>query len=241
MYCPALRRSLSGWRTTPFHPQWHAFRHARGFLEQIGARAEGVVLDVGCADRKPAAFLRADARYVGLDHYQTATQWYGTRPDVYGDAGSLPIADQSVDCVLLLDVLEHLREAASGIAEIHRVLKPGGLLVLQVPFLYPIHDAPLDFSRWTTYGLRALVERCNFRVVEDVAVGEPVETAALLSNIALSKTALNWIERRSPAVALVPFLPILVLALNGLSWLFARVSPGDTFMPSAYRLFCRKV
>lgn len=241
MYCPTLRRSLSKWRTTPFHPQWQSFRRARGLLERIGAEAEGVVLDVGCADRKPADVLPAGARYVGLDYYQTATQWYGTRPDVYGDAERLPIADRSVDCVLLLDVLEHLRAPATALGEMHRVLKPGGKMIVQVPFLYPIHDAPLDFSRWTVHGLRALVESGEFRVVEETAIGKPIETAALLANIAMSRTALSWIERRSPAAIFALFLPVLVLTLNCLSWLFARVSPDDGLMPSAYRVCCRKL
>jgi SAM-dependent methyltransferase len=235
MLYSTLRKPLSKLRGTPFHPQWHAFRNEAATREGIASTLGGLIVDVGSAEGKLRWFLPADSRYITLDYYQTATRWYGTRPDVYGDAQALPIANECADCALLLDVLEHLPSPGRCLGEIHRILKPGGKLVLKVPFLYPIHDAPLDFTRWTNHGLRELAWSHGFRIENESALGHPLETAALLTNISMSRTVLNWIEQRNPALVLVLVLPFLVFATNSLSWLFARISPADDMMPRGYR------
>jgi SAM-dependent methyltransferase len=231
----ALRKPLSKLRGTPFHPQWHAFRNEAATLEGIASTLRGLIVDVGSAEGKLRRFLASGIRHIALDYYETATRWYGTRPDVYGDAQALPFADACADCALLLDVLEHLPSPGRCLAEIHRILKPGGKLVLQVPFLYPIHDAPLDFTRWTNHGLRELARTHGFCIEKESALGHPLETAALLTNIAMSGTVLKWIEQRNPASVLALALPFLVFAINSLSWLCGRVSPADDMMPRSYR------
>ncbi len=187
----AVRAMLGFLRKTPLHPQWFAFYREDAFLKNSCADLAGVVLDIGCADAKPRNYLPANASYIGIDYYSTATGWYDTRPDIYADAQSLPLQDGCIDHVLLLDVLEHLPDPQRCLAEIHRVLRPDGTCTLQVPFVYPIHDAPLDFHRWTTHGLQRAAAQHGFGIGTLQAVGHPAETAALNVNIAMSKTVLN--------------------------------------------------
>ena len=59
-------------------------------------------------------YITRNQGYIGLDYYQTATQWYKTKPHVYADAQNLPFADNSIDTVLFLDVMEHLQLPVSG-------------------------------------------------------------------------------------------------------------------------------
>ena len=235
-----LRRLFDGLRKTPLHPQWFAFLRDDRNLRADCAELTGLVLDIGCADQKPRRFLRSGADYVGLDYYDTATGWYGTRPDIFGDAQRLPLQDGSVDHVLLLDVLEHLPLPAACLSDIHRVLKPGGQLIIQVPFMYPLHDAPLDFHRWTRFGLRRAAHNAGFQVSREIAVGHPLETAALVANIASSKSVINWIRGRNPLALLAIVLPFLVLWRNAFAWVMAALSRDDDLMPYAYRMVWTK-
>ena len=236
----SIRKGLSFLKRTPFHPQWHVYRRERKVLAGIGAALSGRVLDIGCAEQRLKPYLNKDTRYIGLDYYVTAEYWYRTRPNIYGDAAELPIRDTSVDCIILMDVLEHLPGPKECLSEIYRVLTPGGLLILQVPFLYPLHDEPLDFTRWTIHGLKSLAGRHGFEIGEETAVGKPLETSALLLNIALSKAVLSWINKRSFWSVFALLLPFLVLGTNIISWILAGFSQQDDLMPYGYRLTCKK-
>jgi len=172
---------------------------------------------------------------VGLDYFDTASNWYKTRPSVFGDAQQLPFSNGAIDHALLLDVLEHIPDPERCLAEIGRVLRPGGTLTIQVPFMYPIHDAPLDFHRWTCFGLRRAAGQAGFEVGQEMAIGHPVETAALGANIAMSRTVLNWISGRNPLLLLGITLPLLVVSINCLAWIMASLSRSEEMMPYSYR------
>ena len=83
-------------------------------------------------------------------------------PDASCFAEGLPFRSGSFDVVLATEVLEHVTDAEAAAEEIRRVLRPGGSLLATVPFIYPVHEAPYDFRRFTHHGLRSLVERHGF-------------------------------------------------------------------------------
>ncbi len=225
---------------TFFHPQWFAHRQEKAFFRLIGSHTGMRVLDIGCSDQRIRRFLPKDSAYIGLDYYSTATQWYGTRPAIYGDAHALPFPDNQFQSVLLLDVLEHLSAPEICIAEIGRVLTAGGNLFLKVPFLYPIHDAPFDFHRWTRFGLIQLAQRHGLQVVSERHIGEPIETAALLSNIAWTKAVLSWVRSGNPLMVLGLFLGPAIVLTNLISALVGKLSAPDQMMPHGYLFILQK-
>ena len=201
---------------------------------------QGKVLDIGCGHKTIKACLGVNAEYIGLDYYQTALAWYGSRPDIYASAESLPLMDGSVHNVLLLDVLEHVPDPAKCLKEINRVLLPGGKLIIQIPFLYPVHDQPLDFHRWTTYGISRMLKKAGFQVTASISTGSPMETAGLLLNVALCKTVINLYNRRNPMFLAALLLPVIVPLINLCSLLISKITPGDNFMPFRYRILAGK-
>ena len=235
-----IKPLLSKLRKTPLHPQWLVFLDEVSGLKEICGELSGLVVDIGCAEAKPRAYLPDGADYLGIDYYATATEWYGTRPDLFADAQRLPLKNNCVDHILLLDVLEHLPAPEQCLAEIHRTLKPGGSLTVQVPFVYPVHDAPLDFHRWTRFGLLNAARKHGYNVVRETILGHPLESAALNTNIALSKTTLNWLGSKNLLGLFVLLLPIAILLINILAWAGARLSKPDPLMPHGYRMVWEK-
>jgi SAM-dependent methyltransferase len=80
----------------------------------------------------------------------------GPEVDVVGDVHHLPFDDASFDGVICSAVLEHVRDPWQVVRELYRVLKPGGLVQIGVPFLYPYHRDPVDYWRFTLEGLKLL-------------------------------------------------------------------------------------
>jgi SAM-dependent methyltransferase len=98
--------------------------------------------------------------------------------DAQFDAHALPFAGASFAVVLCTEVLEHCRQPHQVIAEFHRVLQPGGKLILTTRFLFPIHDTPHDYFRFTKYGLQSLCEAFSqVTIIEEAAT---VETMGVL-------------------------------------------------------------
>ena len=102
----------------------------------------------GFADLRP---LFPGREYVGCDMRQ------GTGVDRIEDLHDLSLADRSVGTAVVIDTLEHVRNPFRAVAELRRVLKPGGLLVVTSVMNYPVHDYPSDYWRFTPEGFRHLL------------------------------------------------------------------------------------
>lgn len=78
------------------------------------------------------------------------------KPEVIGDIHKMPFQDNEFKAILCTEVLEHLYDPKKAIEEMKRILKPGGKLILTTRFMFPIHDAPIDYFRYTEFGLKEL-------------------------------------------------------------------------------------
>lgn len=94
--------------------------------------------------------------------------------DFYADAHELPCADGSIDVVITTAVLEHVLDPARVATEITRVLRVGGLLYSELPFMQQVHEGAYDFTRFTLSGHRRLFNR--FREIEAGMVAGPGTT-----------------------------------------------------------------
>jgi SAM-dependent methyltransferase/uncharacterized protein YbaR (Trm112 family) len=108
----------------------------------VGGATAGVGFD---------AFLAAP----NIDCVDADIAW-GPRTAIICDAHDLPFQNGSFDAVVCQAVLEHVLDPSRVVAEIHRVLAADGLVYSEVPFMYPLHGAPYDFTRFTALGHRRL-------------------------------------------------------------------------------------
>lgn len=115
-------------------------------------------LEVG-AYGKPS-YSRFFTNKIGLDVRE------GPGVDVVASVYELPFEDNTFETVLCMVVMEHLEYPPQAIAEMKRVLKPGGRIIVSVPFLFPIHDSPGDYWRFTKYGLQLLFKDWEIEVLQ---------------------------------------------------------------------------
>ncbi|MBD5635545.1 MAG: methyltransferase domain-containing protein [Candidatus Eremiobacteraeota bacterium] len=99
----------------------------------------------------------------------------------------LPFDDAVFDTIILSDVLEHVPRPEALWNEMHRVLRPGAKLLLNVPFFYWLHEQPHDYARYTCFALKRFAEEAGFEVLHLNSIGGVPE---VLTDI-FAKTALR--------------------------------------------------
>jgi SAM-dependent methyltransferase len=173
---------------------------------------DGRVLAVGGGSRGGGteSLYGSQLTVIGTDVYASP------ETAVVSDGHALPFADASFDGVLIQAVLEHVLEPARVVAEIHRVLKPDGLVYAETPFMQQVHEAAYDFTRFTLSGHRWL-----FRRFEEVEAG-PTATSgvALLWAITFFFRSLGA-SPRVRTVLTAPFFWVRLLER------FARTGPAQ--------------
>jgi SAM-dependent methyltransferase len=146
------------------------FPHERGSLLEFARRTASELppgtrlLDVGAGDA-PYRELFSHVEYLTSDWSESVHE--GARnADIVASADALPVESASFDAVLLTQVLEHVPDPGAVLAELLRVLRPGGSLHLTAPFVWELHEMPHDYYRYTSAGLAHLLTAAGFDEVD---------------------------------------------------------------------------
>ena len=159
----------------------------REFLERRFAdRAGAAVLDLG-AGSKPYAPLYEQYFASSTSADVPSSPHDISEVDVMASADSLPFADEAFDCVICTEVLEHCARPQQTMAEIHRVLKPGGRVFLTTPFLRPLHEMPHDYYRYTPAAIHHLTTSAGLSVLSIRPRGEYFAVALAILQMPLGK------------------------------------------------------
>lgn len=146
----------------------------------------GKVLDAGCG-RKPYRNLFETEQYIGMDIENPGHDHTNEDIDVFYDGVTFPFEAHEFDNVICNQVLEHVFEPGNFLDEINRVLKDKGYFLLTVPFAWDEHEQPYDFARYSSFGLRHLLQKHGFEVVEQVKSIKDVRVIYQLFNAYLFK------------------------------------------------------
>jgi SAM-dependent methyltransferase len=191
----------------------------------------GLCLDIGSGnDDVEHALGNSAVSIIKLD-YPTTSVRYGNRPDIYADVQQLPLAAEIADAVIFFEVIEHVPEDETALREIARTLKDSALLFISAPFLYPLHDQPFDFRRYTSHGMRQLLEKQGFELVELRQHGNSITTVLQLLNLALLDTV-KTAAAKSTLLALLLAVPagIACLLSNLVSLLVYRLQAPNALL-----------
>ncbi len=149
------------------------------FEAKIKEIAKGkVIFDIGSGYRFQG-LLRYKHYFSNCD-YRTIDISEKCNPDIVADINNLPLGDQSADAIICKSVLQFVRNPFLASDEIFRVLKPGGMCLLYVPFLYPYHgrseEGMCDYWRFSVDGVRELFNK--FKSIEICTIKGQFETIA---------------------------------------------------------------
>lgn len=146
------------------NPFFFARRGLYKEMSKYSANLSGDILDVGCG-HKPYKDLFSHKKYIGMDIENPGHDHKNEDIDVYYDGTTFPFEDNTFDGVLANQVLEHVFNPDEFLQQINRVLKAKGRLLLTVPFIWDEHEQPYDYGRYSSFGLKALLEKNGFTVI----------------------------------------------------------------------------
>jgi ubiquinone/menaquinone biosynthesis C-methylase UbiE len=215
-------------KTNAFHHQWAMNRLLLSFSKKyLSAIPSGSsILDVGVGSA-PYWFLRKDVKWLGMDVVEGPNVNFVLRKD-----SIWPIDDFSIDYVLCTQVLEHVEDPAFLISEIKRVLRPGGQVILNAPFLYPFHGMPNDQARYTTSQLEYLFK--EFKIIQVGTLGSVGSSlATIILNFINYKVSQKLILQFSKIV-FFPFWLLLNFSVNTVCVSLDYLDSTDSFPLNTY-------
>ncbi len=153
---------LNDWHIRTKDPHYiHLYFLINDIKEALEKFARGNFLDLGCGNKPYETIYKPlTEKQIGCD----AVQSDKNKVDVICQATDLDFDDNTFDSILCTQVLEHVYDHHGMMKEINRVLKPGGHIVLTVPFAWELHEEPHDYFRFTKHALKTLFEEAGLVV-----------------------------------------------------------------------------
>lgn len=155
--------------TSPVHITRH---NLFKFIKKYASNIKGSILDFGCGSKPYEHLFLQRESYTGVEikvsgpNHEVEKFGINSKVDYFYDGKTLPFKDSSFDAVVSFEVFEHIFNIDEVVKEIFRVLKPGGTLLISVPFAWNEHEVPYDFARYTSYGISHILKKSKFNIIE---------------------------------------------------------------------------
>ncbi len=205
------------------NPFYFARKSLYGHVSRIAYHIKGDVLDVGCG-KKPYKHLFQTNKYIGIEVEQEGHDHTNEDVDVFYDGNRIPFDDATFDSAITSQVLEHVFTPDAFLTEINRVLKPNGKLLLTVPFVWDEHEQPYDYARYSSFGLKSLLQKNGFEVEIHIKSLNDTRVIFQLINVYIFKKTI--ILRQNPVTNIVATF-FLNSWVNLLGLIFGSILPKN--------------
>ncbi len=196
----------------------------KSLIEQSAQLPKGaLILDAG-AGKRPYKNI-----FKGLDYQSTDMPggFYDQPHDFECELHNIPKDNNTYDAVVLTQVLEHVPDPEAVLAEISRVLKPSGKLLLSAPLNGPLHGEPWHYFQFTHYGLSQLAQKTGFQITEIEKIGGAFWLIGKRLPVAFKKFLKQYdpfrAKKRNQNIVFTTFMTLLLLP----TWFVL-------YLPSAY-------
>ena len=204
-----------------FLPAYFIMKELHRNMLNLTPRLSGRLLDIGCGKKPYKDMLNVD-EHIGIEIDDEGRKNH-THADVLYDGEVMPFKDKSFDSALSSEVLEHVFNPDTLLKEVNRVMKMNGVFLVTTPFFWEEHGQPYDYARYTSFGLKYILEKNGFEVVEQIKCGNGIEVVfQIMSNYLFRAFKLKF-----PFILIV-FLLIFPVNLIGL--IVSKILPRNNDM-----------
>ncbi|MEZ5024880.1 MAG: methyltransferase domain-containing protein [Chitinophagales bacterium] len=219
---------MTGSKKKEFYPDWLSIFYNTSFISRLrllqgvkkyAHELNGRLLDFGCGE-KPYMELFSVDEYIGLDIEKSGHTHENSNVDVYYDGKVIPFDSGYFDSFFSSEVFEHVFNLPIVLKEINRVIKPGGKLLITVPFAIHEHEEPFDFARYTTFGVKSILNDNGFEVLSMDKTNHYVEV--LFQSMAWYVS--SFFIRGFKVLTIIQLL-ILVAPINIFGMIFSKILP----------------
>ncbi len=212
-----------------FIVRYNIFKGIKKFSSDFN---KGSLLDFGCGS-KPYESLFKVEKYIGLDTNQSGHSHKNEKIDVLYDGKKIPFDDNHFDYIFSSEVLEHVFNIDEIISELNRVLKNDGKILITLPFVWGEHEQPYDYARYTSFGLKNILENNGFEIIDHIKTTNFIET------IFQSLTA--YLYHSIIPKGLKTFLTLIFIApINLLGIILGKILPNDKTFYLNNIFLCKK-
>ncbi len=196
-----------------FHPNFlgifiNPFYFARKGLQQniklLAPNLHGKCLDIGCGNKHYVRYYTNVSEYIGLEYDQERNRQKAA--DFFYDGETFPFEDSSFDAAVSNEVLEHVFNPQQHLKEMYRILKPNSLVLMTLPFVWDEHEQPYDFARYSSFGLRHILEEAGFEIIEMKKTSSDISCVFQCLNMYIYKLSERFRTTQSRNILLTLFL-----------------------------------
>ena len=134
-------------------------------IRYYAPKLNGDLLDFGCGSKPYKKLFVNVEKYIGIDIENEGHSHINEDIDVFFDGKNIPFEKNTFNSVLASEVLEHVPDIDDCLSEIWRVLRPEGKLLISIPFVWPEHELPFDFRRFTLTGIEEVLCKNGFEIL----------------------------------------------------------------------------
>ncbi len=194
-------------------------------VKKYAHHISGKTIDVGSGSKPYVNLFKNVTEYIGMDIEQSGHKHQSSSIDVFYDGETFPFKDSEIDSLVFFEVLEHVFNPDQFLSEIGRVVKPGGTMVVTIPFIWGEHEQPYDFARYSSFGLKHLFDEHKFEIKEHKKYLSDFRLFPLLVNSYIYTMFKKFLPGILAWLFILPFI-----FLNNMAGLFLYILPKNEEM-----------
>ena len=188
-------------RTQPSYLPRKGLRNA---IAEFSKNGTGKILDIGCGCKPYQQLFTMASSYTGIDTRNSGhSYWNNDVVDIFYDGRNIPFEASSFDTIVSFQVLEHVKEIDGTMHEIRRVLRNDGVFIGTIPFIWPEHEMPYDYQRWTVEGIQRMLALNGFQLIHAKKIGGAAE---VLSALLIDRLGCSSNRTRAALLIIISFI-----------------------------------